>query len=56
MNKEQLENYLKQHEVKCPECKSKNIGIDNWGIFDDNTDWFYFCKECDSILRLESEE
>lgn len=48
----QLENFLKENKLKCPYCKSTNIGVDNWGIFTGVNDWFYYCKKCDDIFGL----
>ncbi|MGL4453567.1 MAG: hypothetical protein ACRCX8_19430 [Sarcina sp.] len=31
----------------CPECGCRNIGVDNWGMFKTEEDWFYYCKNCD---------
>lgn len=42
---ENLENNL-SNQV-CPECGCDDIGIDNWGMFDGEKDWFYYCKNCD---------
>lgn len=46
--REKLKNDLDKQ--KCPNCSSKHIGIDNWGIFKDEKDWFYYCKECDETF------
>ena len=43
--KEEYERELKNQ--KCPNCNSKNIGIDKWDMFDLDKDYFYYCKECD---------
>ncbi len=45
---EKLERELDQQE--CPHCKSKEIGIDNWGMFEGERDWFYYCKKCDTTF------
>lgn len=47
--KEKLKKDLDKQ--KCPYCKSTNIGIDNWNMFDGERDWFYYCKECDYTFR-----
>ena len=36
----------------CPACNSKEIGIDYWGIWNDERDWFYYCKNCDNTFKL----
>lgn len=46
---EKLEKELDQQE--CPHCKSKEIGIDNWGMFEGERDWFYYCKKCDTNFK-----
>ena len=46
--RKKLENELSKQI--CPECKSGKIGIDNYGLFNGQDDWFYFCKECNLIF------
>lgn len=44
-------NCFLQEKLKdkiCPNCDSKNIGIDKWDMFEGKKDWFYYCKECDN--------
>ena len=36
---EKLERELDQQE-----------GIDNWGMFEGERDWFYYCKKCDTTF------
>ena len=36
----------------CPSCNSKEIGIDYWGIWNDERDWFYYCKNRDDTFKL----
>ncbi|EKS4345100.1 hypothetical protein QB607_003104 [Clostridium botulinum] len=43
--KEKLKQDLDKQ--KCPECNCTDIGIDNWGMFEGEYDWFYYCKQCD---------
>ena len=54
MNKyyKKLKEYLENNEVECT-CGCTNIEIDYWGIFEDERDWFYYCKECDKTFRLD---
>lgn len=49
----ELEDYLKEHEVKCPYCGCKEVGIDNWDMFKGKQDWFYYCKSCDDTFGLD---
>ena len=44
-----LKEHLENNEVKCA-CGCTNIGIDNWGMFKGERDWFYYCKECDDTF------
>lgn len=37
----------------CPCCKSSSIDIDNWGVWNDKRDLFYYCVECDFTFNLE---
>lgn len=46
--REKLEKDLDKQE--CPYCRCKDIGIDNWGMFKGDRDWFYYCKECDATF------
>ncbi|WP_161780404.1 hypothetical protein [Clostridium botulinum] len=46
--KEKLKKEL--DNKKCPYCGCTEIGIDNWGMFDGDGDWFYYCKECDDTF------
>ena len=39
----------------CPECGCKEIEIDNWGMFPEDRDWFYYCKDCDATFYLKDE-
>lgn len=48
--REALVEKLKNNDIKCPECNCNKIGIDNWGMFKGEADWFYYCKECDSTF------
>lgn len=38
---------LDKESQECPNCKSKSVGIDNWGLVGRIDDWFYYCKCCD---------
>jgi hypothetical protein len=51
----ELEKFLKENEVKCinEDCKCTDMGIDNWGTFEGEKDWFYYCRECDDTFNLE---
>lgn len=51
--KEQLEQNLDKQE--CPHCKCKEIGIDNWNMFEGEKDWFYYCKNCDDTFKNREE-
>ena len=46
--KEKLEKDLDKQV--CPYCSCTEIGIDNWGMFEGEKDWFYYCKECDATF------
>lgn len=48
----QLEKFSKENELRCPYCKSTDIGVDNWGMFVGVNDWFYYCKKCDDTFGL----
>lgn len=48
--KEALEQRLKTEDIKCP-CGCNDIGIDNWGMFEGEKDWFFYCKECDDTFK-----
>lgn len=50
--KKQLEDKLKENNVKCPYCSCKDIGIDSWDMFRDKRDWFYYCKKCDTTFII----
>ena len=57
---EENEHYLtlKVHlgnEV-CPYCQKNEVGIDNWGMFEGECDWFYYCKECDGTWSFSERE
>ena len=45
--KEELQQRLENENIECANCKSKDIGIDNWNMFEGKRDWFYYCKKCD---------
>lgn len=47
--KEKLLNEIENR--KCPYCGCEDIGVDNWGMFEGERDWFYYCKECDDTFR-----
>lgn len=47
--KEALEKDLQKQ--KCPHCGCKEVGIDNWNMFEGEKDWFYYCKECDDTFK-----
>jgi transposase-like protein len=49
--KEELQQKLENENIKCPYCKSKDVGIDNWGMFEGERDWFYYCEKCDAVFK-----
>ena len=48
--KEKLQQRLESEDIQCLYCKSKDIGMDNWGMFEGEGDWFYYCRECDETF------
>lgn len=48
--KEVLKLRLETEDIICPCCDCKDIGIDNWNIFEGEADWFFYCKECDAVF------
>lgn len=46
--RKELEKHI--HEQECKACGSKDIGIDNWDMFEGENDWFYYCKQCDNTF------
>lgn len=53
MNKHQAILIKNLDKQICPNCKSTNIGVDNWNMFEGDKDWFYYCKDCDETFRNE---
>ena len=51
--KEELIKRLNTEDVKCIECRSADIGVDNWNMFEGERDWFYYCRECDVTFTLK---
>lgn len=47
--KKTLEQNLNKQE--CPSCGCNEIGIYNWNAFEDERDWFYYCKKCENIFK-----
>lgn len=49
------QHYLKLKEnlekQKCPNGCDSKVGIDNWGMFYGERDWFYYCLECDDTWK-----
>lgn len=41
----------KLDEKVCPTCGCERIGVDNWGMFPGEKDWFYYCLECDDTFK-----
>ena len=51
--KRELQLEIKQlnlDEQRCPNCHSNDIGIDSWGMFPPERDFFYYCKKCDNTF------